>query len=66
MARSLAREDFVTWYKDWPFSSTLSAVANTRRAVLADELWPEPVGVEPWTDMPLREAVRRAYKNGIP
>ena len=42
MARSLGREDFVTSYKDWPLSSTLSATANTRRSVLADDLWPKP------------------------
>jgi hypothetical protein len=65
-ARSIAREDFVAWFAPSQFACVPSVIANTARAVSADDLWPPPAGTEPWTGMSLKEAVKRAFEMEYP
>lgn len=74
MDLSIGRNDFVAWYQSSPLSSTQSVIADTIRAVSADELWPPTVSgdfsekspVISWHLLSRAEAVRRAAAEKLP
>jgi hypothetical protein len=74
MDLSIGRDDFVAWYESSPLCSTQSVIADTIRAVSADELWPPAVPgeglakspVSSWSVLTRAEAVRRAAAEKLP